>query len=135
MPSLFHVSARDHSAVILLSALAKGYGQGGYRTLQDIAHEMGLSEGYLEEIAAFLRKANIIVGRQGPSGGYRLAREPKQISLEDIFNALNGPLELVDCQKGHCPVESRCTSQGVWKTLRGRLQEALRDLTLAETIV
>lgn len=136
MSSFFHVSARDHSAVILMSELARTYDDGVYRSLQDIARTMGLSEGYLEEIASVLKRAGLIEGRQGPKGGYCLARLPQQISLEEILTALEGPVQLVDCQNKNmsCPVHEKCSSKRIWKILQETIQKTLQATTLAEML-
>lgn len=136
MSQLFHVSARDHGALILMTTLAEGYDSEGFVSLQDVAGRMLLSQGYLEEIAAALKKGGLIQGRQGPNGGYRLAKKPELISLEEILTALEGPVELVDCQTSHtpCPVASKCSSKNIWKVVQRNLQRTLRETTLAEAV-
>lgn len=136
MPNLFHVSARDHGALVLMAALAEEFPKQAYISLQDVADQMQLSQGYLEEIAAPLKKAGLIQGKQGPGGGYRLAKSPEKISLEEILVALEGPVELVDCQSNQmsCPVAHKCNSKNVWKVLQHTIQKTLRETTLAQTL-
>ena len=136
MSNLFRISARDHGALILMTTLAEANVGEGFVSLQEIAEQMRLSQGYLEEIAALLKKAGLIQGKQGPNGGYRLAKDPKAITLEAILTALEGPVELVDCQSASvaCPVSSKCASKNVWKIVQRNLQKTLRETTLAETI-
>lgn len=134
MSHLFRVSARDHSAVILMAELAR-LPKDAFASLKDVAKGMHLSEGYLEEIAACLKKANLITGKQGPRGGYRLAIEAKEICLTDILTAVDGPIEIVDCQRsGGCPVSNKCTSKSIWKTVQHRIEETLNETTLAEIV-
>jgi Rrf2 family protein len=133
MSGLFKVSVREHSAMLLMSALGR-VGE-GYTSLQEVADSLHISQGYLEEIAASLKKAGLIQGRQGPGGGYRLAKPASGISLEEILTATEGPLALVDCQSGiPCPVESSCSSKTVWRVVQKSLQDTLRNTTLAETL-
>ena len=134
MPRLFQVTARDHSAVILMAELARSYAGGGYTSLQDIADRMRLSQGYLEEIASVLKSGGLIIGKQGPGGGYRLAEAPDNVSLEDVLVALEGPMDLVDCQSGACPVESQCSSKSVWDRIQKNLVKTLRETSLAEVL-
>lgn len=136
MSNLFHVSARDHGALILMTMLAERHASEGFVSLQDVAERMRLSQGYLEEIAAALKKAGLITGKQGPGGGYRLAKKPESISLEEILTALAGPVELVDCQSSDtpCPVASKCSSKNIWKVVQRNLQKTLRETTLAEAV-
>lgn len=136
MSGFFHVSARDHAALILMTALARAYADASFQSLQAIAQEMQLSSGYLEEISAALKSAGLIVGKQGPGGGYRLARAPQDISIADIVTAMEGPIELVDCQSSSsvCPVEGKCVSKNVWHKLQTTLRDSLRNMSLAETL-
>jgi Rrf2 family protein len=136
MSGFFRVTARDHSGLILMTALAERYSSEVYLSLQDVAADMQLSQGYLEEVAASLKKAGLIAGKQGPSGGYRLAKAPADITLEDIVTALEGPVALVDCQSSPipCPVEGKCSSKRVWHVLQGHIQHALRGMTLDSLI-
>lgn len=136
MYRLFRVTARDHSAVILMTELAHAYKAQTHESLRDIANRMKLSEGYLEEVAHSLKKAGLIIGRKGPHGGYRLARSPKEISLEGIMKALEGPVELVDCQVAGivCPVASKCSSKKVWRLVQKSLCETLRKTRLVDVI-
>jgi len=136
MPGLFRISARDHGALILMSDLAARHKAGSFVSLQDIADRMHLSQGYLEEIAGALKKAKLITGKQGPAGGYRLARPPSRISMEDIMVAVEGPIELVECQgkSGLCPVAGKCSSKNVWGALQAAIRSSLRQTTLAQTI-
>lgn len=136
MAHLFHVSARDHSALVLMTTLAEDFNIHKFVSLQAIAGNMQLSQGYLEEIAASLKKAGLIVGKQGPNGGYRLARKPTAISLEEIIVALEGPVELVDCQSSRtqCPVAEKCASKQIWNILQRTIQKTLRETTLAEAL-
>jgi len=136
MSHLFRVTARDHSAVILMTELACRHGDTGYASLQDIAEDMHISSGYLEEIAADLKKAKLITGKQGPRGGYRLAKKPADIRLDDILTALDGPMEIVDCQKKGtaCPVASKCQSKNIWKSVQKNVQEVLRNTRLVDVM-
>lgn len=136
MSNLFHVSAKDHSALILMSELAAVHADETFVSLQNIAEEMGLSQGYLEEVAGTLKSAGLIVGKQGPNGGYRLMRSPKEITVADILTALEGPVELVDCQsKGiACPVAHKCSSKNVWSTLQKTISQSLEATTLASIV-
>ena len=136
MASFLQVSERSHAGVQCLVRLAQAYPQEGHLSLQELADEFDLSQSYLEEIALLLKQAGIVQGKKGPKGGYRLARDPEQITTEQILIALEGPLELVSCQQpGHaCPVQDRCQSRGFWGLLRNTLQTTLSQTTLAQLL-
>jgi len=132
MSHLFQVSARDHSAVVFMSVLAEAPAEMWF-SLEDVAKDMHLSHGYLEHVAGALKTAGLIIGRPGPRGGYRLARPAVEISLEDILVALDGPVELVECQSAvsQCPVADHCSSRRVWSGVQQAIRSALQETTLA----
>jgi len=57
-------------------------------TLADISEEHGLSISYLEQLFARLRESKLVQGTRGPGGGYRLTRNPDNISIAEIANAV-----------------------------------------------
>lgn len=135
MNSLFRVSERQHSGLILMTELAVVFSEDAYLSLSEIAARMKISEGYLEEIARHLKAAGLIAGRKGPGGGYRLMRSPDAISAGEIIEAIEGPLAFVDCQAGvHCPVEASCKSKSLWDNLQSSMLEQL-NATMLSSIV
>jgi len=48
---------------------------------------------YLEQIFQRLRRARLVQGKRGPGGGYVLARAPREITLRDVVEAVEGPLQ------------------------------------------
>ena len=59
-------------------------------SLSSIAARQQLSEGYLEQLMAPMKKAGIITSSRGAQGGYALAREPHDIRVGEVFRALEG---------------------------------------------
>lgn len=136
MASFLHVSERSHSGFQCLVRLARAYPEQCFISLQDMATELELSQSYLEEIALLLKQAGLIQGRKGPGGGYRLARPPAEILAAEMLAALEGPLELVACQRPdhECPVQDRCQSRGFWGLLKRTMQQTLDQTTLAQIL-
>lgn len=64
--------------------------KGGLCSSRDIAHEMSIPRDYLIQLAQLLRNAGIVEARPGKNGGYRLAKEPAEITLLAIMEALDG---------------------------------------------
>jgi Rrf2 family protein len=131
---MFEVSERAHAGLQLMAALAAHPDE--RLRLQSLAPDIGISPAYLEEIAAALRKANLIEGRQGPGGGYRLTRAPQEITLEHIATALEGKVTLVECQSAtsHCPHERTCRTKSVWQRLQQSIYHHLRSMTLQDVL-
>ena len=133
---MFHVPERTHAGLLLMTSLAERYADQGFVSLQVIAADKQLSQAYLEEIAALLRRHALIEGRQGPRGGYRLQRAPADISLADITQAIEGELALVECQKKNasCPLESGCKTKHMWQGLQASIETHLTETSLADML-
>jgi Rrf2 family transcriptional regulator, cysteine metabolism repressor len=81
-----NISARIRNAVRLMICLAVHY-PGTHLSLRKISEFTSVSVKYLEQIIPELREAGIISSVQGKMGGYRLGREPDDISLFDIYSS------------------------------------------------
>lgn len=64
--------------------------QGGTCSSRDIAEDMSIPRDYLIQLAQLLRNAGIIEARPGKHGGYRLAKDPADITILDIMAAIDG---------------------------------------------
>jgi len=106
--------------------------------LAEIADHEGLPLAYLEHLVARLRKADLIESRRGARGGYLLAREPDQITMAEVVEALEGtiaPIECISSTPGGGVVCSRetdpehvCTTKILWTRVRFAIVTTLADL-------
>ena len=104
--------------------------------LSQIAESQEISRKYLEQLVASLRKADLIGSRKGVRGGYYLVKEPKDISLWDVFCTLEGRSPLVECipHPDTCDRSDFCTTRGIWALLDGKLQEFWMSFNLQDLI-
>jgi len=134
MPKFLKISTKLHAALLLMSVLAKRHASKRPLTLTELAAS-GFSRGYLEQVAAPLRRAGLIVGQKGQGGGYVLAKNPKTIKVKNIIEAIEGPIQLVNCLgKSSCGLNNRCASKSVWAELQNKIVKTLNNLTLADLI-
>jgi Rrf2 family protein len=89
---LLRLSKKEIAAVEAVLDIAVN-GGGGLVQSADITHRQGIPPRYLEPILQRLGHAGILIGIRGPSGGYRLARERRRISLWDLVGAIRGAEE------------------------------------------
>ena len=103
--------------------------------IKEISENQKLSVQYLEQILFKLKKSGIIVGKRGPNGGYRLNKEPKDISILEIFNILETDIKVVMCDKHNknC-VRTDCRTLYLWDKLDNALSSILKETTLEELI-
>lgn len=130
---MFRISRRCHDGLVFLGLLAERYGTDSFLTLPQAASSSLSGPGYMEQIVGPLREAGLLEARRGPAGGYRLARDPRTITVREIVQILEGPVALVDCQnRGGCSQASGCGSRRMWNALQSRVLETLGGMTLAE---
>ena len=105
-------------------------------SISSIAERQELSEGYLEQLIAKLKKAGIVKSIRGSGGGYELARLPKDISAGDILRALEGDMKVVDCpeSKEACANYDACVTKYVWRRINDSINTAVDAMTLEEII-
>ncbi len=121
-------------AVRGVAVLAENYG-GGPISLSKICETRELPKQYLTKIFASLAKADIVLPVRGKHGGYLLAREPKNISLLDVIEAIEGRLVLNFCQYDPPRCEQyKCPFRKVWGDLQEIFRKKLASVTLAECV-
>jgi Rrf2 family protein len=129
------LSTRSRYGVRMMADLADHYGKTPV-FLKDIAKREDISEKYLSIIVIPLRSAGLIQSTRGAHGGYILARTPEEITVQDIFDALEGEICLVDCVKNpkDCSRASTCPTRDVWSVLGEKIRETLGSITLAALV-
>ncbi len=134
MTSFLSVPNKIHHALLVVTRLAVSYGEDASVSLEEIAREEGISQGYLEAVVAPLRRAEIVGGRRGAGGGYRLLQDPARLSVADIIAAIEGPLVIMDCLEGGvgCARAGSCANRDVWQTVQHRIMADLESMTVAE---
>jgi Rrf2 family protein len=91
---------------------------------------------FLRKIMQRLLRAGIVESRQGPLGGYSLARAPKDITLRDVVEAVQGPVLMNACfaDAGSCPNTSACLLHERLGALQEELNASLSRITLQNMI-
>lgn len=117
--------------------LAMHYGEGPI-PLKMVAQRQDISEHYLEQLIAVLRKAGLVNSVRGAQGGYELARPPEEMVVGDIIRALEGPISPMECvdadDKCECEREGSCPTRGLWQRLRDSMIGVLDSTTLADLV-
>ena len=104
--------------------------------LNDIAERQGISAKYLWQIVNLLKTAGFVRGTRGPKGGYVLIRDPADITMLDVIQALEGPVTLVECvdDPDYCTRTGNCVAHSVWEEVSLAIRSALQKITLAEIL-
>ena len=129
------LSTRGRYGIHAMYDLAVHYGDGP-QSIKCIAERQNVPEAYLEQLIAMLRRAKLVISNRGAQGGYRLSREPREITVGDVLRALEGGLNLVDCleEDDACGKSCACPSRIVWMKIRDGLHQVVDGITLQDMI-
>lgn len=107
-------------------------------SIKSISERQGISENYLEQIIALLKKHGFVKSSRGATGGYSLKLEPDEISVGDILRALEGDLNPVDCvtvnEDKTCEESEFCATKFLWKRISDSINEVVNEITLQELV-
>ncbi|KRQ86882.1 HTH-type transcriptional regulator CymR [Caloramator mitchellensis] len=129
------LSTRGRYGVKAMFELAKSYG-GAPVSIKEISERQNISEYYLEQLFSSLRKAGLVKSIRGAQGGYVLSREPKDITIKEIFNVLEGPIELSECitEEMNCSRIDYCATRLLWLKINNSINEVLNSTTLQDVV-
>ena len=134
------ISERVDNAVRAMAELAVSGEGGGPGTepvkAESIASNQDISLKYLLDILRDLKRAELVRSKRGPDGGFMLSRPASEISLADVFRAVDGPLADVHDKSLRglsyaAPVEDL---PRVWMAIRGSLRRVLETITVADLV-
>lgn len=107
-----------------------------YIRVKEIAKNCNISFYILSKIAQRMIKAGILESYTGPNGGIKLGKNPSDIRLIDIVQAIEGKDVLNKCILGleHCGEENPCAVHKHWKEAREVIMSMFEDKTVEELI-
>ena len=102
-------------------------------TLKSVSKRQDISERYLEQIFSILRKGGIKSKKKGAQGGYFLSRKPKDITVGEILNILEGDLKIVSPSEEKNDIE--CFMQKkIWNNINRQIETYFNSITLEELV-
>jgi len=102
-----------------------------------IAREQKIPPSFLAKIVSQLSIAGILNTSRGAHGGIWLARDPDDITLLDVVEAIDGPIRLNVCStsEGECSLEESCLIHPVWCEAQDQLVAKLKNTNFTQLIV
>lgn len=131
------LSTKGRYGLRALIDLAK-YSEEAPVSISSICTRQGISEGYLEQLMARMKKAGLVRSIRGAAGGYVLARPAEEISVGDVLRALEGKLEPAECaaldsEKG-CKASANCVTKYVWQKINDSINHTVDEIRLDELV-
>ena len=108
---------------------------GGPVTLAAISERQKISLSYLEQLFGKLRRHHLVSSVRGPGGGYCLAQPAQGISVAQVVDAVDEPMDATQCGgRENCLDDRRCITHDLWTMLNMKMNEYLSSVTLADLV-
>lgn len=120
-------------AVVLATHLAAAEGPHAAR---DLALQTQIPEPTAGKVLKKLARAGVVISQRGAKGGYALARLPEQIGVNEVIEAIEGPISVTECSdettESFCEYETNCGVRANWQRINVAVNNALSEITLAD---
>ena len=136
MGETMRISAKGQYALAAVISMAQQYNNEEYITVASLAEKLDISKIYFEQAFSLLKRAGLVLSTKGAQGGYKLARMPKQITVLDVFLAVEASLfeQTQKTASDKAPEINKALRLSVFDVLDRSITETLRTITLSDLV-
>lgn len=128
------LSTKGRYGVKAMVDLAINYGESPV-SIKSISKRQNISEYYLEQLFSQLRKSSLVKSVRGAGGGYTLNKEPMEITIKEVLDVLEGPIEISIClEENACNNIECCATRTVWKKIKDSIDSVTESITLQDIV-
>lgn len=132
------ISNKTDYAIRMLAELVRS--DGSVVSVRHAAEKNGVPYSFARSIQHDLVVAGIIESVRGSHGGMRLAIEPRDVTLREVVEAIQGPIHVQTCDviapdKGPCLLKPECNFNAIWCEAERLLQDYFDAITLYEVVI
>jgi len=134
---MIRLSTKGRYGTRLMLNLARHHNSGDSAIiLKNVSRDEEISIRYLEQIIIPLKINKLVKSIRGAGGGYILARDPNQIQLSEILQALEGTCCLVECveDEDYCERVPDCATHDIWKEASFILKDYFDNISLQDLV-
>jgi Rrf2 family protein len=104
--------------------------------VSEVAQAQGIPESYLAKIFQDLSRSGLVVSHRGAKGGFALARDPQDITLRQVIEAVEGPIALSPCldERVGCELSEICEVHLIMAEAQRQLLKVLDDASLQSVL-
>ncbi len=129
------LTSRCEYALLALTYLTRR-GTEEVSSVETIAKAQRIPARFLEQILLVLKRARFVTSVKGARGGYRLARDPRQVTLAEVIRAVDGALAPTESVSKYfyepTPIEKERRLLRVFREIRDLIADRLEHVTLAD---
>ena len=106
----------------------------GSSSAKEIADSYGIPLPLLSKVLQKLARSGFLQSEHGTNGGYRLRRDPREITALEVIRSIDGPVFLASCfvAKGECGVSDRCNVREPLRKVHEGIQNLLENLSISD---
>ena len=131
------LTTKGRYAVMAMADLAL-FQNGKPVSLNDISLRQNISLSYLEQLFAKLKNCKLVKSVRGPSGGYVLDKNPKEIKLSNIIFAVDEKVKTLNCKKeskkGCNGKNTKCITHNLWDDLEQHINSFFENKSLSDLL-
>lgn len=103
-------------------------------TLTEIAEKLTIPKAFLSKILQQLAKKSVVRSLKGPNGGFVLAVEPAEVTMQEILLEIDGPTRVFECfgAESDCGFYDDCMIRDVFGEVEAKIGQVLAQYTLAD---
>ena len=132
---MLKISQKLEYAMRAMIELAQRREEGALVPARQIAEHQQIPVRFLEQQLGALSKAGLVESFRGAGGGCRIARDPNDITVAEIADAIEGQIYPVFCLEPSdhtCFADSRCGLQGFWADVAKAVQHVFDNTSVAD---
>ncbi len=133
MAKLVHFSEAASLALHAMVLIAKSE---NHINVNSLAEEMGASRNHLAKVLQQLVKQGYLKSVRGPSGGFILSKPSEEISVLEIYEAIEGRIDVPECplDRKICPFD-KCLMNGLVNDVTMQFKEYFQEQSLEDFVV
>lgn len=133
MSSVLQIS--DAASLALHASVYLASHKGDAISTGQMAEVFGASKAHLSKVLQRLSRSGLVRSVRGPKGGFVLAKSPDEVTLKEVYEAIEGKLETVDCLLGE-PVctDGECMLGDLLSSLNTKVRRKFAETYLIDLV-
>ncbi|MEN9309678.1 MAG: hypothetical protein RL173_3610 [Fibrobacterota bacterium] len=123
--------------ILLMTQFARA-GASALFSTSDLAARTGLSVPMVNKTLKLLQRGKLLTSVRGVNGGYQLGRGANAITLEEIIEAVDGPIAITECHEhtggAECGISASCPTRVNWGVINNAIRDSLAGVTLLQMV-